>query len=133
MEADAVPFARRCHACQLNNDSHSHSIMHSLFTPWSFRTWTFDQLVLSILGHIWILYVIEWYTNWVYAIALKRTSATALANSSRDNIIFIFDIPKRPLFDNCTTFLIYMCIDCLMIMVSIIEVESFLPSRERLG
>lgn len=78
-EADALYFARKCQACQFhNNQIHAPTIeLHNLSTPRPFHTWAFD-LVSPInqpsRGYIWILAVIEYYTKWVEAIALKRAS-----------------------------------------------------------
>lgn len=71
--------------------------LHSLSTLWPFHTWTFD-LVGPInppsRGFNWILAATECYTKWIEAIALKKASASTVANFIRENVVQRFGIPK---------------------------------------
>lgn len=51
--ADALSFVRKCQACQLHGDRiHAPAVeLDSSSTPWPFRTWAFDLLVVSIHLH----------------------------------------------------------------------------------
>ena len=73
-----------------------------------FHTWGLD-LIGSINplsnGYIWILAAIEYFTKWVEAISLKKTTGAAIANFIREHIIIRFGIPKRLISDNRTSFI----------------------------
>lgn len=95
--ANATSFARRCQACQVN-DNRFHGPTTQSITHWPFHTRAFD-LISSVdppsKGNIWILTATKYYTKWVEAVALKQATRAALANFIHDNIICQFNIQSE--------------------------------------
>ena len=65
-------------------------------TPWPFHTWGLDligPINSASGGYIWILVATEYFTKWVEAIPLRKTTSAAVANFIREHIITRFGIP----------------------------------------
>ena len=77
-------------------------------TPWPFHIWGLDligPINLPSNGHIWILAATEYFTKWVEAIPLKKTTGAIVANFIREHIITRFGIPRRLISNNGTLFI----------------------------
>ena len=55
-------------------------------------------------GYIWILVATKYFTKWVEAIPLCKTTGGAVANFIKENIIVRFGVPHRIISDNGTSF-----------------------------
>ena len=55
-------------------------------------------------GYIWILVAIEYFTNWVEVVPLRKATGGAVANFIKENIIVRFGVPHRIISDNGTPF-----------------------------
>lgn len=89
--------------------------LHSLSTTWPFHTWAL-YLVGPInppsRGFSWILAATECYTKWVETTALKKASASTVANFIRENVIYRFGILKCLLSDNGKPFVNFEVRQC---------------------
>ena len=56
-------------------------------------------------GCAWILVVIELFTKWVEAVAMKKAIGSSVANFLRENIICRFGVSNKIISDNNTLFL----------------------------
>uniref|UniRef100_A0A2N9EZT3 Reverse transcriptase/retrotransposon-derived protein RNase H-like domain-containing protein n=1 Tax=Fagus sylvatica TaxID=28930 RepID=A0A2N9EZT3_FAGSY len=89
---DAADFVKSCHTCQLQaNLIHTHpTSLQNMVTPWPFHTWGLDfigPINPPFGGYIWILVATEYFSKWVEAIPLRKTTGAAVANFIREHII----------------------------------------------
>ena len=109
MKMDTADFVKACHTYQMQaNLIHTHPTnLQNMATPWPFHTWGLDPIgpINSPSGgYIWILTATEYFTKWVEAIPLCKTTGAALANFIRKHIITRFGIPHKIISDNGTPF-----------------------------
>ena len=78
MIADAVTYAKGCHACQVHGDFIHQApwYLHSTTFTWPFEMWGMDVVdpisPPSSKGHRFILAITDYFSKWAEAIPLKE-------------------------------------------------------------
>ena len=110
MQRDAQDIARKCQACQRQEDEihSSHQSLHPTVAPYPFhslRVGFYRTYKPPSEGCIWILVATELFTKWVEAVALKKATSSSVANFLWKNIICCFGVPNKIISNNSTPFL----------------------------
>ncbi|PKI68965.1 hypothetical protein CRG98_010645 [Punica granatum] len=64
-------------------------------TPWPFSMWGID-----VIGHLFILVAIDYFTKWIEAITLASVTAKAVARFFKRDIITRYKVPATLITDN---------------------------------
>ena len=85
------------------------NVLCSTIASWPFDAWGLDvvgPLPNSSGYHLYILVVIDYFSEWVEAVAHKEVKKKNVANFMKVNIIYCFGIPRYILTDNGKQFAI---------------------------
>lgn len=106
MENDCLQKVKTCDTCQ----RHSNLIhvppteLHTTQITWPFQRWGLDIIgpitPKSSAGHSFIITATEYFTKWVEAIPLRKTTSEQVCRFILDNIVARFGIPMTIVTDN---------------------------------
>ena len=106
MIADAITYAKRCHACQVHGDfiHQAPGYLHSTTSTWPFEMWGMDVVgpisPPSSKGHRFILAITDYFSKWAEAIPLKEVKSSDVIKFVKHHVIYRFGVPRRIVHDN---------------------------------
>ncbi|KAJ6828056.1 uncharacterized protein M6B38_364800 [Iris pallida] len=111
MAADAVEYAKKCHACQLHADFiHTPSEpLHPTVASWPFEAWGMDIVgpitPPSSRGHRFILAITDYFSKWAEAVPLAEVKSSRVVSFIKHHVIYCFGVPRRIIHDNGPQFI----------------------------
>ncbi|KAJ6844563.1 uncharacterized protein M6B38_293215 [Iris pallida] len=111
MAADAVEYAKKCHACQLYADFiHTPSEpLHPTVASWPFEAWGMDIVgpitPPSSRGHRFILAITDYFSKWAEAVPLAEVKSSRVVSFIKHHVIYRFGVPRRIIHDNGPQFI----------------------------
>jgi hypothetical protein len=100
MLEDCFKYYKGCQACQRFRKIQMvpASVMNPIIKPWPFRGWGMDMIGKinppSSKGHQYILAIMDYFTKWVEAIAMKSVTSKDVINFIKEYVIHRFGIPQ---------------------------------------
>lgn len=106
---DCLDYARRCDACQFNENFiyQLPEVFYETIPSWPFDAWGLDvlgPLPKSSNGHLYILAATDYFLKWVETVASKEVKKENVSNFIPVIIIYIFGIPCYIIIDNSKPF-----------------------------
>jgi hypothetical protein len=98
MSKKAASLQEQCSFCQHQHESDQ---VYATFVSSDWRTPFLEYLI----ENIWILVATEYFSKWVEAIPLRKTTGVAVANFICEHIITRFGILHKIISDNSTPFI----------------------------
>ncbi|GJU22944.1 reverse transcriptase domain-containing protein [Tanacetum coccineum] len=109
MHRDAREEIRKCDSCQIHAPvpKMPKTLMTSIMAPWPFYQWGMDVLgpLPEAPGKVkYVIVAIDYFTKWIEAKPLARTTGKEVKKFVWDNIVCRFGLPKIITTDNGTNF-----------------------------
>jgi len=108
--ADAIKYAQRCKACQIQADfiHQPPELLYPTVASWPFEAWGIDIIEpispSSIRGHRFILAITDYFSKWAEAIPLIEVKTFNVVNFIKHHVIHRFGVPRRIIYDNGSQF-----------------------------
>ena len=106
MVHDYMDYAKRCDACQFHADFIHHPLepLHLIVASQAFEAWGLDVVGplthKSLVGHLYILVAIDYFSKWVEAITLKEVKKENVVDFIQTHIIYRYSVPRYIITDN---------------------------------
>lgn len=110
MFKDAYAWVAKCEKCKLfTGKSQLAALLLQLVTvDEPFKQWGLDfigpLMPTSSAGHTHILTTTNYFTKWVEAIPIRKTSFEVVCSFIKENILVRFGVPLKLVADNATNF-----------------------------
>ncbi|GKA04371.1 reverse transcriptase domain-containing protein [Tanacetum coccineum] len=109
MHRDAREEIRKCDSCQIHAPvpKMPKTLMTSIMAPWPFYQWGMDILgpLPEAPGKVkYVIVAVDYFTKWIEAKPLARTTGKEVKKFVWDNIVCRFGLPKIITTDNGTNF-----------------------------
>lgn len=110
MFRDAYAWVERCEKCKLFTGKPQLAALplRPIVIEEPFKQWGLDFIgtlnPTSSTGHTHILVAIDYFTKWVEAIPVKKTTSEVVCVFLKDNILVRFGIPLKIVIDNASNF-----------------------------
>lgn len=110
MTSYVVVYAIKCRSYQIHADFIHQSIeyLHPTATFWPFEMWGIDIIVAiflsSIRGHMFILAIKDYFSNWTEAIPLTELKTSDAIKFIKHCVIYYFGVLGIIIHDNGTQF-----------------------------
>jgi IS30 family transposase len=111
MMDDCIKYQKGCEACQKfgNIQLAPASVMNPIVKPWPFRGWGLDFIEeihsVSPKGHQFILVVVDYFTKWSEAIALRNMTHQEVISFVQEHIIYRFGVHQTLTTDQGSSFM----------------------------
>lgn len=93
MIIDAIAFAKKCHACQIQTDYIHQPLeyLHPMVVSWPFDAWGINVVGYisppSSKGHRYILAITNYFSKWSEATTLKEVKALDMVKFIKHHVI----------------------------------------------
>ncbi|KAL4201497.1 hypothetical protein AMTRI_Chr02g258940 [Amborella trichopoda] len=106
MIVDSLNYVKRCQVCQIHSSlvHQPPQPLHPTVSSWPFSQWGMDIIgpidPRSVMGHVFILAVTNYFFKWAEAVPLKQVLGTTVTHFVRHYIIYRYGVPDRIISDN---------------------------------
>lgn len=110
MFRDAYAWVARCEKCKLFTGKPQLAALplRPVVIEKPFKQWRLDFVgpwnPISSAGHTHILTAIDYFTKWVEAIPVKKTTLEIVCTFPKENILVRFGVPQKIVIDNASNF-----------------------------
>ncbi|XP_057814019.1 uncharacterized protein LOC131027940 [Cryptomeria japonica] len=110
MFRDAYAWVARCEKCKLFTGKPQlvASPLRPVVIEEPFKQWGLDFIgplnLVSSTGHTHILTAMDYFTKWVEAIPVKKTTSEIVCTFLKDNILIRFGVPQKIVTNNESNF-----------------------------